>query len=260
VTAGRASGSTRFFVVGLVGAFLTAAYMTRCVYLTFFGSTAATGHPHESEPLDHGAARDLAVFSILAGLLNAAPSASRSSRSGSIPPSCSRPSCTPTSTTAPRHLGVARDLGIGIAAYFWFQREELGRSRASRSATSSAHAGYTFLENKYYLDYLYEDVIVADQGADRPRRVLVQPERHRRVVNGCRARRRSRARSLRSRRPGGVDGAVNGVGASTGEAGGLLRYSSPVACSGTHCSCSRRWGCSASPCSSRTRPERGSFE
>src|SRR6266487_2751420 len=36
VTAGK-SGYDFFLVVGLVGAFLTAAYMTRCVYLTFFG-------------------------------------------------------------------------------------------------------------------------------------------------------------------------------------------------------------------------------
>ena len=62
-------------------------------------------------------------------------------------------------------------LGIGIAAYFWFQREELGRAQGPhRSATSSRTPGYTFLVNKYYLDDLYEDVIVAgDQGPDRPR-------------------------------------------------------------------------------------------
>ena len=35
-------------VVGLVGALLTAAYMTRCVYLTFFGEYRGHGHPHES--------------------------------------------------------------------------------------------------------------------------------------------------------------------------------------------------------------------
>src|SRR5439155_19060259 len=36
VNAGH-NGYQAFLVVGLVGAFLTAAYMTRCVYLTFFG-------------------------------------------------------------------------------------------------------------------------------------------------------------------------------------------------------------------------------
>ena len=47
VTAGTA-GYDVFLVVGLVGAFLTAAYMTRCVYLTFFGEYRGHGHPHES--------------------------------------------------------------------------------------------------------------------------------------------------------------------------------------------------------------------
>ncbi len=36
VSAGH-NGYKAFFVVGLIGAFMTAAYMTRCVYLTFFG-------------------------------------------------------------------------------------------------------------------------------------------------------------------------------------------------------------------------------
>ena len=35
-------------VVGLVGAVMTAAYMTRCVWLTFFGEYRGHGHPHES--------------------------------------------------------------------------------------------------------------------------------------------------------------------------------------------------------------------
>src|SRR5207302_2358972 len=36
VSAGH-NGYTLFMVVGLIGAFMTAAYMTRCVWLTFFG-------------------------------------------------------------------------------------------------------------------------------------------------------------------------------------------------------------------------------
>ena len=35
-------------MVGLIGAFMTAAYMTRCVYLTFFGEYRGHEHPHES--------------------------------------------------------------------------------------------------------------------------------------------------------------------------------------------------------------------
>ena len=38
------TGYDVFLVVGLVGAFMTAAYMTRCVYLTFFGEYRGHGH------------------------------------------------------------------------------------------------------------------------------------------------------------------------------------------------------------------------
>src|SRR6476620_35449 len=72
VTAG-ASGFDAFLVVGLVGAFLTAAYMTRCIYLTFFGEYRGHGHPHESEPLITVPLIILAFFSVVAELLNAAP-------------------------------------------------------------------------------------------------------------------------------------------------------------------------------------------
>ena len=46
------NGYTVFMVVGLVGAFLTAAYMTRATYLTFFGEPrgASAGESHD----DHG--------------------------------------------------------------------------------------------------------------------------------------------------------------------------------------------------------------
>ena len=51
------NGYTLFMVVGLVGAFMTAAYMTRATYLTFFGSPrgAAAGEHHDDDhATDHG--------------------------------------------------------------------------------------------------------------------------------------------------------------------------------------------------------------
>ncbi|MCU1361667.1 MAG: nuoL, partial [Ilumatobacteraceae bacterium] len=53
-----------FFVVGLIGAFMTTAYMTRATYLTFFGAprgAAAGGHaPHDDGGLEHGEEHELA--------------------------------------------------------------------------------------------------------------------------------------------------------------------------------------------------------
>jgi NADH-quinone oxidoreductase subunit L len=62
-----------FLVIGLIGAGLTAAYMTRSVYLTFFGEYRGHHHPHESEKTITIPLIVLAFLSIVAGFLNAAP-------------------------------------------------------------------------------------------------------------------------------------------------------------------------------------------
>ncbi len=51
------NGYNAFMIVGLAGAFLTAAYMTRATYLTFFGEprgAAAGDHHDDSHASDHG--------------------------------------------------------------------------------------------------------------------------------------------------------------------------------------------------------------
>ena len=54
------AGYNVFMIVGLTGAFLTAAYMTRATYLTFFGSPrgASAGEHHEEEGHDAHASHD----------------------------------------------------------------------------------------------------------------------------------------------------------------------------------------------------------
>ena len=54
------NGYNVFMIVGLTGAFLTAAYMTRATYLTFFGQPrgASAGEHHEEESHDSHAAHD----------------------------------------------------------------------------------------------------------------------------------------------------------------------------------------------------------
>ncbi|HEX9969761.1 MAG TPA: NADH-quinone oxidoreductase subunit L, partial [Acidimicrobiales bacterium] len=67
-------GYELFMYVGLVGAFMTAAYMTRCVYLTFFGDArgaAAHHHPHESPKLITVPLVILASLAVVVGFLNA---------------------------------------------------------------------------------------------------------------------------------------------------------------------------------------------
>ena len=97
----------------------------------------------------------------------------------------SRPSTTPSSSGRRRccrspssALGLRRRLGRLRRAVH--QARPPAR-RASPSARRRLRAGYLFLANKYYLDALYENVIVhGHRPPDRQGRVLGQPERHRR--------------------------------------------------------------------------------
>ena len=187
------AATTIFLVVGLVGAFLTAAYMTRCVYLTFFGEYRGHGHPHESPPRDHGPAdRARGVRGRSPASLNAAAVRHREVRrvgraAGRVPAS----SCTPSSTTlaARSSRSSIAALGIGIAAFFWFQPRGAGRAQGPHRAQQARRTpGYTFLDEQ------------------------VLP---RRPVRGRHRRRRSRARSPAASywvNQNVIDGVVNGAG------------------------------------------------
>jgi NADH-quinone oxidoreductase subunit L len=226
VTAGK-SGYTAFLVVGLVGAFLTAAYMTRCIYLTFFGEYRGHGHPHESEPLITVPLIVLAFFSVFAGLLNAAPFGIEKFRDW-VEPTVAFPTLVHADFDVPKAIisVTVAVLGIGIAAFYWFQREENGPLRGLTQRNAVARVGYDFLENKYYLDALYENVIVA--GIKGPiARGTYWFDQHviDKIVNSF---------AWGARRLGVftydvidqkvVDGAVNEIAEVTGETGGLLRY------------------------------------
>jgi NADH-quinone oxidoreductase subunit L len=226
VTAG-ASGFDAFMIVGLVGAFLTAAYMTRTIYLTFFGEYRGHGHPHESEPLITVPLVVLSFFSIVAGFVNAAPLGLEKFKDW-VEPTVNFPALVHPDFDYPKAIisvSLAA-LGIGIAAYLWFQREELGPFKGLTQRNALARAGYTFLEKKYYLDVLYENVIVA--GVKGPiARAVYWFDQHviDKIVNGV---------GSGARRLGiftydivdqkVVDGAVNEIAEATGETGGLLRY------------------------------------
>ena len=216
-----------------IGAFLTAAYMTRCIYLTFFGEyrgghhepdvvssatspsartidargrpaggarrsrhggrrCASGGHdaarrprsgrrrrcpwrrrhghddhhaePHESPLLITVPLMILAVLSITVGLAEHA--VGRCSRSRSSPSGSSRTAAFPELEHAPFSAGLAvLSVGLVVLAVavggLALPAQLRHVPRADPSAARLAGAGYTFLGNKYYLDDLYENVIVA---------------------------------------------------------------------------------------------------
>ncbi len=226
VTAGQ-TGYAAFLYVGLIGAFLTAAYMTRTVYLTFFGEFRGQGEPHESPPTLTVPLIVLATASVAAGFLNAQPLGIEKFRdwfeAGVTLPVLQHPDFDTIKAVISVTIAV---IGIGIAAYLWFQREELGPFRGFTQRNAAARAGYRFLEKKYYLDDLYEKVIVA--GIKGPiARASYWVDQHviDGVVNGI-----GRGASIVARETYDVidqkvvDGAVNGLAETTGETGGLLRY------------------------------------
>jgi NADH-quinone oxidoreductase subunit L len=225
-TAGQ-TGFDTFLAVGLLGAFLTAAYMTRCVYLTFFGEYRGHGEPHESPRTLTVPLVVLAGASVVAGFVNAEALGIEKFRqwveAGVALPALEHAEF--EAATAVVSVGVAL-IGIGIAAYLWFQREELGRFRGLTQRNAAARAGYRFLENKYYLDALYEKIIV--YGIKAPiARLTYWFDQHviDGVVNGLgRETRRAARAAYDVVDQQVVDGAVNGLAETTGETGGLLRY------------------------------------
>jgi len=226
VTAGQ-TGYDAFLYVGLVGAFLTAAYMTRCVYLTFFGEFRGHGEPHESPPTLTVPLIVLAAASVAAGFLNAEAFGIEKFRDwfeAGVPlPTLEHVEFDTVKAVISVTIAV---IGIGIAAYLWFQREELGPFRGFTQRNAAARAGYRFLENKYYLDHLYENVIVGGiKGLVARASYWVNQHVIDGVVNAI-----GRGTAIAARETYDVidqkvvDGAVNGLAETTGETGGLLRY------------------------------------
>jgi NADH-quinone oxidoreductase subunit L len=166
---GGAGNYRVFMVVGIIGAFMTAAYMTRCVYLTFFGEFRGHGHPHESGPRIVVPLWILATLGVVAGLANLPSALAPDSVElrfehyyepvgayfPSIVPEFAHPEFSWGIAIASTLIGLL-GIGIGIA---WYTGRIALRGISERNRL--AHAGYTTLVNKYYFDHLYTDVIVA---------------------------------------------------------------------------------------------------
>ena len=166
---GGAGNYRIFMVVGIIGALMTAVYMTRCVYLTFFGEFRGHGHPHESGPRIVVPLWILATLGVFAGLANLPSALAPDSVELRFehyyePVGAYFPSIVPSFAHPEFSWGIAivstlialLGIGVGIA---WYTGRIALRGVTERNAL--AHAGYTTLVNKYYFDHLYTDVIAA---------------------------------------------------------------------------------------------------
>jgi NADH-quinone oxidoreductase subunit L len=244
-----------FLVVGLVGAFMTAAYMTRCVYLTFYGEYRGAHAPHEDldvEGVEHdprdtpeSMAHDaevhsphesnrlittplwvLSFFAVFAGFLNF-PHWSKFERW--FQPRYPAAFADITTLAHPAAfnpiLATISVLiaGSGIGITWAYYQGRLPQGLSSRNAL--AGAGKRFLVNKYYLDYLYENIIVA--GIKGPIAAGVYWFNQNVIDNvlnytgkGAQAAGRFTYNYLDQK---GVDGLVNGLATITGDSGAEVR-------------------------------------
>lgn len=171
-TVSSASGGFGYWLIGALVAGLTAFYIFRLIYLTFFGESRVAPevakHIHESPRVMTVPLVILAVLSVIGGFVyvpHVLPAFERF-----LEPVFTR--FVPPHESAAHgaldlelgFMGVSvliAVLGIGVAYWFYVKKPELPKALAAR-----AHAAYAFLYNKWYVDELYESLIV------RPTRVL----------------------------------------------------------------------------------------
>jgi NADH-quinone oxidoreductase subunit L len=225
-TAGQ-GGFEVFMVIGLIGAFLTAAYMTRCVWLTFFGEYRGHHHPHESPKAITGPLVVLAGFSIVAGLANASAFGIEKFTEYVEPhgpwfPHVVQPEFDVSLAAISFAIVV---LAVGVGLFFWLDRKELRALKGLTARSPAAKAGHTFLVNKYYLDHLYENGIVGGiKGPIARGSYWVNTHVIDGVVNGVGRGTAVFGRAMyRYVDQSTVDGAVNGLARETDQAAGLLR-------------------------------------
>jgi NADH-quinone oxidoreductase subunit L len=165
--------------MGLDTAMLTAAYMTRCIYLVFFGEYRGHGTPHESGPRITTPLIVLAGLAVVAGLVNLP------SNFLGLPDKLTlrfEHYVEPKGEYFPEIVHARASYALGIfsvllallaiaaAAHYYFKLVDRRAAATGVKLTElpdgpttrfrPARVGYTFLVNKYYLDHLYNNVIV----------------------------------------------------------------------------------------------------
>jgi NADH-quinone oxidoreductase subunit L len=172
--------------VGVITAGMTAFYVWRAMFMTFFGEYRGHGHPHESPMSMWGPLAVLAVLSTVGGYFLNVPQI----LSGMFP--------LPEEVAGESMLMIvsimAGLLGISIAYYMYVVNTALPEKIAT-----SLGGLYTLVYNKYFVDEIYDATVV------RP------------LIEG------STTVLWHAVDQGVIDGTVNGVGLESRRIGGVLK-------------------------------------
>ena len=213
-------------ILGLIGAFMTAAYMGRCVHLTFHGEYRGHGHPHESPRSMTVPLVLLAIPSVGIGLLNAtAFGIDKFSKWVAFNPGVEEFELEHHSFNpmlAGLSLGIAAaGLLVATMVFYWHNAPAKGAWKR----VPAFRALNTFLVEKYYLDTLFVGGVVGAIKGPIARGVYWTNQK---IIDGV-----VNAVGVGTKLVGrftydvldqkGVDGIVNGIGVSASETGGILR-------------------------------------
>ena len=147
------TGKVLWFV-GLLTALLTAIYMFRLWYLTFFGeSRSPQVHPHESPLSMLGPMGILALLSLAGGWIGIERFSSFLQPATGVRPA-------PAGGASQELLLSA--LAVATALLGWFIADLFYRQKPARAQAlaASAPAAYRLLANKYYVDQILNDYLV----------------------------------------------------------------------------------------------------
>jgi NADH-quinone oxidoreductase subunit L len=170
--------------VGVITAGMTAFYVFRAMFMTFFGTYRGHEHPHESSPVMYLPLVVLAALSLGGGFIPIPEFLKQF-----FPPTLIEENFTLMAISVAFGLG-----GIALAYLMYVLKPGMADSLAG-----SLKGLYTLIYNKYFVDEIYDAAIV------RP------------VVSG------SRTVLWKTLDAGLIDGIVNGVGTMSRNVGSLLR-------------------------------------
>ena len=157
------SGHTGIFWLGLIGAALTAFYMSRLVFLTFFGKSnapaAAVEHLHDSPKVMTIPLVILAFFAVVLGFIGVPEALGGSNWFGHfLASSVGEHAAAPHGIGEYILIGLSVLAGVGgiLLAYFMYIKQKISPGKLA----ADYQPIYKTLLNKYYVDEIYDAVIV----------------------------------------------------------------------------------------------------